>query len=92
MEREAVEEAGGRRGRGGVEEIGTLEDEGAHVTIFRAFSDRVYAVRSQTDEPVTVHPVARVLELHTVNNIRWLVPLAQDRNSGIEFPLHFRFA
>lgn len=50
---------------------------GVHVTYYRAFGD-VSGCRTTTDEKISVEFVAHLVQLETIQNLRWIVPMALD--------------
>lgn len=56
------------------------------VYFFRAFTDEVHQVRSVTSEQVLVQAVRDIPGLHTVPNLKWLVPMAQWEEPGRGMP------
>lgn len=80
MVREFEEETGTRIEEW--EEFGTLSDKahGFHVVFFRAVRplDVVEGVRSVTDERIVRVPPSEIGNMHTIRNLRWIVPAAMD--------------
>lgn len=47
------------------------------VFFFRHFSDDIYKVTQQEEEPIRIIPVS-ILPSNTIYNVRWLIPLCLD--------------
>ena len=47
---------------------------------YRTFSDKVFNVKTTTDEVVMIYNVEDLLELNTIDNLKWIILLALDKN------------
>jgi 8-oxo-dGTP diphosphatase len=53
------------------------------VDFYRCFTDEVYNIRSTTDEEVIIVMVNQLLSLNTIDNLKWIILLALDKNPKI---------
>lgn len=79
MTREFLEEAGVETQPADWDEFAVLEGPDFAVHFMRAFSDDWHLVRTMTDETVGFHPVSALPKLTIVDNLRFIIPLALDR-------------
>jgi 8-oxo-dGTP diphosphatase len=87
--REVREEAGVEIPAGAWEEMLIWEDPIYRLHVVRAFHDGAEAVRTVEDQDVFLADSAR-LPAGVIDNLRWLVPLARDRDVAI--PVRVRSA
>jgi len=57
-----------------------LQVAGWAVHFFRAASDIVYKVKTNTDEDVGLYWTNNIRVLHVVPNLRWIIPMALNSN------------
>lgn len=67
---------------------GCMMDPGKfEIHVFKAFTDKVYDVRSKTDEEVSIHHVALLKYMKTVEDLDWMIVRALEQKleeSGVE--------
>lgn len=86
MVREFMEETGVETKQEDWELVVLLKNDAWHVSVYRTFSDSVYAARSMSDENVAIVDVEYLFEFPTMRNTRWLVPFCLD-DSPYDLPL-----
>lgn len=55
-------------------------DEGWSVDFYRCFTDKVFHCKTITDEQIKVMEVSEALCSKTIDNLKWLILLALDKN------------
>lgn len=78
MVREFVEETGISTVPEGWNHFAELHGPDWKVAVYCGQSDRIHQARATTDEKVVIAHVMNIQEMHTIANVRWLVPMAQD--------------
>lgn len=59
--------------------------EGWSVDFYRSFSDKVFDVKTTTDEEVVILPVSSALCSKTIDNLKWIILLALDKNPKLTY-------
>jgi 8-oxo-dGTP pyrophosphatase MutT (NUDIX family) len=67
----------------------TLQNDLFECRFFMARSNGVFQVKTQENEPISIHKVADVPTLPTVPNVQWLVPLQLDPTLSKPFCLWY---
>lgn len=57
--------------------------EGWSVDFYKCFSDEIWNAKTTTDEVVVRVPVDELLSLNTIDNLKWIILLALDKNPKI---------
>jgi 8-oxo-dGTP diphosphatase len=85
--REVREEAGVEIPAAAWEEMLIWDDPMYRLHVVRAFHDSAKAVRTMEDQEVFLAQSAQ-LPAHVIDNLRWLVPLALDRDVALPVRVH----
>jgi len=65
------------------EEFLILEGDEYSATFLRAFASEVFAVQTVTSEEVELFNVREATGLPTIPNLKWIIPLALDRDLAV---------
>lgn len=58
-------------------------NEGWSVDFYRTFTDKVFNVQTNEEESIVVRNICDLLSLNTIDNLKWIILLALDKNPKI---------